>query len=407
MVSAIHYNRYRADNGISSALIACFVLLVYLDVFMGRVTGMPVRTVVDLLVLSTSLFLVVRMLMVEKMKVCHLIFVTNIFLFSIISSLGALEPGVFRSVVSSIIFSKFLMVFFLARYADFDQLNLAMRTLAFVHVAGGLLSLLYPQFFHNLLPQTSYELDTSRLMGFSLNANRAATVSSILFLYYSIVKRKFLPALFFFIILLFSESRSLTAITFCVLAYIVLISRAPTILKVFGIVTISAAIAVSFFYLMNLEDTLLKIENTVFGELRYIRAGMLMGGFSLAQDFFPFGVGGGLFGTSLSRGSEAYSLVGLAHWDSVIDMTGVFDSGIGAILGEYGFVGTAIYVLVVFFTIRYASKKRTAVGHAAFVTLMVVFMNFFRTVPSDFFYSFFFLFVYLLVNAQIQRNATA
>jgi hypothetical protein len=130
-----------------------------------------------------------------------------------------------------------------------------------------------------------------------------------------------------------------------------------------------------------------------------------MGGISLANDFFPFGVGGGFFGSSMSGGSEAYALIGIAHWDTVIDMTGIFDSGFGAILGEYGYAGLVSYTVIIFMTMRYAQSRPAPTVRVMFLTLLILFMSFFRTVASDFFWSSYFLFLYLLIVGRRHKAA--
>jgi len=378
-------------------------LLVYLEVFLTRATGIPFGTFFDAIVLAVAALIILHTLKRSRIKISHLSFFLSVVLFTIISSLGGLEPSVFRSLASSIIFSKFIIVFFLARHINIADMEPAIKVFAVVHLLGCSLSLLFPGFFQSLLPQTSFELDTSRLMGFSLNANRAAAASSVLFLFYAFHVKKIFPSLVFFTLLIFSESRSLTLITFLVFVFIVMSGRASSVKKI-SLASIGVIVLIFFFYqFFDFEQTFIKINETLFGNLRYIRAAMLSGGWSLAMEFFPFGTGGGLFGSSMSAGSEAYAIIGISNWDTVIDMTGVFDSGIGSILGEYGFIGLVIYVGLVFMTLKFALKSKRPNKEVIFLTTLILFMSFFRTVASDFFFSFYFLFLYLLISNVSDR----
>lgn len=406
MIQAASHATSKSSIKSRTIIIVGLMSLVYLQVFLTRATGIPFRTFFDFLVLSIFALLLIQTLMRKRINIDHLWFFVSIFVFTTISSLGSLEPSFSTSIISSIVFSKFIIVFSLARYVDVRDLGTAMGVFSVIHVVGCLGSLLFPSFFESLLPSTSFQLDTSRLMGFSLNANRAAAASSILFLYYAFYAKKLLPSALFFMLLLFSESRSLTLITGIVFAFLVFSARmsASKKLAIFSIGVISFSTVLSQF--LAYEETVSKITNTLFGDLRYIRAAMLFGGWNLANEFFPFGVGGGMFGSSMSQGSQAYEIIGIASWSTVVDMTGVFDSGFGAILGEYGYSGLLAYILILGLTLKYALRKHVYNKDVIFLLGLILFMSFFRTVASDFFFAFYFLFLYLLIsNNSFRRKA--
>lgn len=389
---------------VKEAFIAFVITTVYLAIFLTRATGIPVRSLLDLIVLSIAAVLIANSIIRKSIKESHLAFFLSVFGFTLISFLGSLNPSITNSIISSIIFSKLIIVFFFARHLTLENLKFGMSVLAAIHLFGSILSFTAPGPFEALLPSTTYQLDTSRLMGFSLNANRAATTSSTIFIYYAIYRKKVALSLVFFVLLVLSESRSITAVTGIIFTFLAMKSKNSLSNKM----TISIIIILVFAFLMSffisLEDTVFKIQNTISGDLRYIRAAMLMGGISLANEFYPLGVGGGLFGSSMSRGSEAYEIVGISHWDTVIDMTGVFDSGFGAILGEYGYLGLLFYIALMFLVMRYALRKPVSRINALFIVALILFMSSFRTVASDFFFSFYILFIFLTVISSSQKG---
>ena len=379
------------------------IFVLYFEVFVSRYTGLPVRTLLDAVVLLVAGLITFDAFLRQHLRILHVVFLVNIVLFTSLSLLGELKPDLMSSIISSIIFSKFVVVFFLANKFTLEDLKPAMSMLAVVHVAGCMANLAFPSFFSALLPTVSYEIDTSRLMGFSLNANRSAAVSTILLLYFTFVDRRMIWALIMFALIVLSGSRSLTVTAALMWAYLFLHSgislpkRAIAIGASFSIATI---LLWSYF---SIDETFEVIKNTVYGDLRYIRAAMLNGGYYLANMHFPLGVGGGLYGTSMSEGSQAYIMVGIAHWASVIDMTGIYDSGIGSILGEYGWLGLGIYTAIVFIILKTAHHSDVPFRAALFLLVLVLLMNTVRTVASDFFFSFFFLYCYLLVVAQHRK----
>jgi len=387
-----------------SVLYALVAVSIFLNNFVTRATGLPFGQALDALILAFFLLLIAISLLRGRVKKSQMILILSVLLFTIFSVLGGLQSSLSNSVISAIIFSKFFIVITFARHLKLDDLKLAMRMLAALHIIGGVLSLIFGSFFISLLPDVAFTLDTSRLMGFSLNANRAATISCVLMIYFYFVERKPYVAVIFATALILSESRSLTVLASLFIMFWFFTSNILIVKKLFAFAFISAATWVALYTFIELEDTILKIEGTLYGDLYYIRAAMLIGGLQLASEFFPFGAGGGTFGSSMSFGSQAYEIVGISHWNTVIDMSGIYDSGIGAILGEYGYFGLIFYAFLVVAGIRNFGARRLPFVPALFLTSLVLYMNFFRTVASDFFYSFFFLFLFLVIYQKYNRK---
>jgi len=225
-------------------------------------------------------------------------------------------------------------------------------------------------------------------------------------IYFLFVERKPVIGAFFVAVLILSESRSLTVFASLFAIFWFMISNVSLIRKLFIVIAILIITAVSLYLFVSREDILFKIGGTLYGDLLYIRAAMVAGGVQLAAAFFPFGAGGGTFGSSLSVGSEAYVMVGIAHWDTVVDMTGVFDSGLGSILGEYGYFGLIIYIILLIVGFRSFGAKKLPYAAVFFLTIMVLYMNLFWTIASDFFFSFFILFLFMIVSQKYSSKLT-
>ena len=401
---AAPFRQNGAKIGAKALIISALVLILYLEVFISRAANISARSVLDALVILLAGAIALGAFLSQRVRVIHLLLLFNIAIFTAFSMFGGLNPDLTTSILSAIIFSKFIIVFFLVGEFEMKDLKLPMTLLAGLHIIGCLANFAAPEFFTTLLPQVSYQIDTSRLMGFSLNANRSAAVSTILFLYFQFVDRNRLLVAIFLALIVLSGSRSLTMIAGLIAGYMFLISRTSISKKLAASILAGGAAITVILTVLSLTETLDVIENTIYGDLRYIRAAMLKGGYFLANLYFPLGAGGGEFGSSLSAGSEAYRMVGIGHWSSVIDMWGVYDSGIGAILGEYGWLGLAVFVVVVFLLFKTAARMHVPLHTAVFLLLMVILMSMVRTVASDFFFSFFFLFTYALVLAQHKKG---
>ncbi|MEO0870976.1 MAG: hypothetical protein AAFY19_03305, partial [Pseudomonadota bacterium] len=183
--------------------IAALVLVLYLEVFVSRVANVPARTLLDVTVILAAATIGLEAFLRQRINVLHIVLFANIVIFTVLSLLGAMQSSFAASLISAVIFSKFLIVFFLAPSLNLSDLRPAMYALAALHLFGAAANLAFPAFFHAYLPDVAYQIDTTRLMGFSLNANRAAAVSTVLFLYFVFVERRMsLVALFFAMVVL-------------------------------------------------------------------------------------------------------------------------------------------------------------------------------------------------------------
>lgn len=106
----------------------------------------------------------------------------------------------------------------------------------------------------------------------------------------------------------------------------------------------------------------------------YIRGLMVFNGLRLFLEFFPFGVGGGTFGTVLSQFNtmSVYEYVGLNMAVIYTDggkLDGVYDSGMFSMMAENGFVGMILLLLVV---VQFYKSAGAMMPFAAFPILKIL-----------------------------------
>lgn len=149
----------------------------------------------------------------------------------------------------------------------------------------------------------------------------------------------------FVILILFSTSR-----TALVLLPLVAVWWMRESYKLFVLVLLFGVIG--FFvlrgnsYILELiEITALNIEWTIESpeEAAYIRGIMIYYAFVLATDRFPFGTGAASYGTLMSDNSPIYTEIGLQNSRFFIEKSGIYDSNFASILGEFGYLGLALY----------------------------------------------------------------
>jgi len=78
----------------------------------------------------------------------------------------------------------------------------------------------------------------------------------------------------------------------------------------------------------------------------YIRGIMIYFAFDLAIDRFPLGTGAATYGTVMSDNSAVYAEIGLQDSRYFVEKDGIYDSNFASLLGEFGFIGLALFFIV-------------------------------------------------------------
>ncbi|MEO2280298.1 O-antigen ligase family protein [Pseudoalteromonas pernae] len=128
------------------------------------------------------------------------------------------------------------------------------------------------------------------------------------------------------------------------------------------------------------ENILVSIENPQ--ENAYIRGMMLYFSFELANENFPTGTGAATFGTVRSDDSDVYAYLGVQNSRFFIEKDGIYDSNFASVLGEFGYLGMALYYIS--FVMFITSKKILPGGYrfgVGSVPLLLVFLFYSFTNP--------------------------
>lgn len=320
--------------------------------------------------------------------------------YTALSGLGRFNDGLPSAIWSSILFSKIFILFFAAKNLKLIELHSVILILSVVHATGMALNFIVPSFFESLLLDVPFERDISRVMGFLLNDNKSAALSTILALYFWFVRNSRIIGLVFSCAVFLTGSVSFLVVFISAAAYLQFL-RSPKSAALL-VIPVLALSVYALRYSIDISSKLDLIRPD--GSGLYIRSVMLFQGIELALEFFPFGTGGGTFGSSLSGGSPVYSYLGIENLRSVEEMTGVFDSSIGAILGEYGALGFLITLILLFYLFRLRGASLITFSDAVFLVSLTIFLSFFRSVIPDFYYSAFFLLLILIVGESRIRS---
>lgn len=318
------------------------------------------------------------------------------------SVLGSHGKGPVVALVAVLLYVKIAYIFILAKTIKIDSLAAFLVILSTLHISGAIASYIFYDFFFHLRGADNWD-GTRRILGLQLNPNALAFFSASLALFFIFIRRRSILAILLMAILLWSGSRS--ALIFFLVASIYLgWIEGRTRGKLAILVAVLVGSLGATIYSESILNTLEKINNTVFSDGLYVRAAMLVGGYRLALENFPFGSGGGTFGSPLGTDMAAYRDASIAYLPKVQDGGGIHDSGVGSLLGEYGFVGVVIVLALLLRLTIDLGCGRLSKADIMLVVLLVVALSFARGIVSSYFYSMLIAFFSLMVvHVRVRR----
>ena len=381
-------NTVSRNSTIYSYIAASLLILSFSSLLITRVTGASAFSFIDEIIFFGAFLLKISLKMFDgKVNYIVIYYFAAFVLITFISLAGGYSGLDGKNIISSMLFLKFFVILYLAYDINFRKISKITHILLLYCILGVAFSIVFTDFIYSMVKNTSVvnKFDTSRMVGFFLNPNRQAAISSVIFLYFFFVGKKLNYAIIALIILLLTESRSYIVLTGVIFLYF----RNLNGKKLSNLFLIPLVLIFVFYLLLefSLDDTLSKMLGTVDGDLRYIRIAMFFGGITLATKFFPVGAGGGQFGSPLSPGSQSYVDLGISHWRTVQEASGIHDSGLGSILGEYGFIGFFVLFVVIYYSIKLWARGAINKSHIFFIIGIILFQSMFRQVISDFYYS--------------------
>lgn len=298
---------------------------------------------------------------------------------------GRYPAGILQTVLVSFIEAKILLMMIAVAKLSFSDLRPMISVVSSILLIGGACSSIAPDHFVGLIPSVGFDREVSQVVGFTLNDNRTAALALLPFGYFLVGKRFFTAAIFFAIVTL---TGSVSMFVIAVLLACGVINPSLTRFAKSFLVLSAFLILGVLLATQNVQNKLDAAFLTVDGEGAYTRAGLLLGGWQISTENFPFGAGAGSFGSSFSDSSPAYADVGLDEYRAIEDMSGVYDSGIASILGQVGFAGLGVTVLGIWLLMGGYGNSSLTFQNKCLLVFMFLFMSFFRTVSSDVFYAF-------------------
>lgn len=392
-------NEYGTPTKVSTTPIIFFCVFIWIGfegfwvAFMGTSALTFVTHIIILLAFIGFLLESTRRLSYSR---CILYFICSITLLVGSSVLGSHSRGPLIALLAVPLYLKIAYIFCLAKKVKIERLATVFRVLAMLHILGVIASFIYYDYFFYL--RNGEVVDRwHRILGLQLNPNALAFFSASLALFFIFVKKRMALAIILIGTILWSGSRS--ALLFFSIAAIYLGAiegRLRGKLLIIGTLVVMMLGAVMFS--QRFVDTLEKTQHAIDGDGLYVRAAMMAGGYRLAVQNFPFGSGGGTFGSPLGTDMVTYRDASIAHLPKVQDGGGIHDSGVGSLLGEYGFFGALIVVVLIAALTRELGCKKLTGTDVMVVVSLVVLLSFFRGIVSSYYYSALIAFFVLMIR---------
>lgn len=303
-----------------------------------------------------------------------------------LSIIGSYSRGSAMAVISTVLLVKLAYISTLAAFFGLRRMALLIPCMATIQILGLVVNLGMPQVMTSLTPQVYLWLDRTDLVGFQLNVNRFGILGSLLFIWYVFLRPNAIMAGAMLACLLLSGSRSGLLLLILFFTYFA-VRGSLWRQAVFLAFVLLAAFPISYILRDQIAAGLDFIHQSHMLQTSYIRFIMFAFGVDLALDYFPFGTGGGTYGSPLSLNSPIYYHIGIAHLPTVSEGHGINDSGIGSLLGEYGFSGFALVTICVGALLKRLAPDKLSNMDVVFLVLVFLLGSFFRAMISSYYYA--------------------
>jgi hypothetical protein len=282
--------------------------------------------------------------------------IISLVLFSAITILVGKNGSYLNSFIQILIHLKlYFLIYYLDRNVDITTINKILKLFFSLILIGFVLNLYFGENFNRYFEiKNDYRANILNISGFQLNRNTLGlTLLLLLILIYKQFeknrKKLILYITIISILILFTGSRTTLAIL-VITTVLLFYSKQSKKLKGLAIIII-VSIIIPFGYFIK-DSEYINLTNSNMKQVSsdggggYIRGIMIYHGFQLANQFFPIGTGAATYGTVLSEGSIVYKELGIDNYYFMEEFKGVYDSNLASILGEFGYLGLFLFLML-------------------------------------------------------------
>lgn len=352
------------------SLLAVTLLSAVFVTHTALITALGAPAFVDEIVILAALaFISFRAIRDEQARSFVFAFAIGMFIFTALSFESLRHRGITTVLIQNLVHLKYIIIFGFFWLALGDRSPKFVKWLLWLSIGFLVLNLLTGDVFNQLLKVTpNIRGDGVRPIGFQGDTAGLGLTFAFIGLYYLVrdsdnynVSQLFTLSLFVFLILLATTRTGL------VMVPIVAVWWMRSSAKLFVLMLLLLPIA--FFALKDssyiqelIEITVLNVQWTMESpeDIGYIRGIMIYYSVVLAWSRFPFGTGAGSYGTLMSDNSPVYAEIGLENSVFFLTKSGIYDSNLASLLGEFGVLGILLFAALAYwvFTIPERSKVK-------------------------------------------------
>lgn len=375
-------------------------IIVFISIFnksLSHLLGVNLSYLDEGLLMFSLFIFSIYLLKARKVKAVYL-FVVLFFFYSIcISALFGLNKSFSDITLQTLVTLKFSIIT-LAFFLLFKNDQLLIRRIYWVLMTtlllGVVLNIIYGADFNHFIGSKVSSRPFANIIRYGgwINPNQLAyfmVLSVGLVLNQAYMAQRMLNkrdwtiliGLIFIILLTDSRSAFLGVFLFFLFFYKnIVLRKAKILLTVFALSIIGVGIIVFF---TDFLDTMIRNLNGSFSlDSYYIRGIIINMAAQISYGYFPIGTGAATFGSVFSDGSQVYEDFGVADRYFFIEKSGVYDSSLASILGEYGFVGVLLFGLMFYYFKRFLCQNDKTTKPVMTSAFLIVFLFFSFTNPT-------------------------
>lgn len=370
--------RRHLDNRIQYVIMFTLVYIVVAPL-VGKIFGSSTR-LIEHGIFITFISVIFVSICTLKIRRSLLVYILAVLVFFLIGLSGGYVHSVAVVMIGTVVFLKILYLMWGVSNISDKKLDYLFQFMFVYQLLGFFAQKIFPNFF-----QQAAGLHWQRSSGFMFDSNEFGYICASLLIYYSFVTRSNIKIAICLILLFYSNSLTGMLIFTFSACYIGSITSEKPLRTFSYLLTLSILFGTLVLVLSG--DRIFHTYNMVYGamnyEMYYPRIMMLIGGFNLSMQNFPFGAGAGYFATNLTQVYEVYDAAGISNILDVNKVIGLFDSGNGQLLGQFGFSGVFILCSLFFVMTDQRVFAPFAIDRIFFVILLFL-ANFALTVTSDY-----------------------
>jgi len=387
-------------------LLLCLISMIFFQVLLiGSVSKDFYYIDETLLVVATLLIFVPLCKESEYVKLVLLIIVSFLVFFGLSYRSFAYRSEV-TIVMALLIHFKFFFFFLLFyNFRRFINPPMLVNILFGLTIFGILLNFIMGEaFIHMMGGEVQHRFNITRPIGFQGSTGNMGFTLAFAFLLYALrtgrenLKNVITLTLIFVLLFIFSSVRT----PFAALGIVLFLLLGGSLKKIFlGLIMLLPLLLTEYMT----ELIAITAENITSiidpSESGYIRGIMIYFSVILAGTYFPFGTGAASYGSALSANSPVYQELGLSTSHFFVEMEGIYDSNFATLLGEFGVVGLALFMYLVWRCCRLIVVNG---GHKKFIYGFIFVIFFYSLVAPVYMASYAAMFSALILVAAIDSK---